>query len=282
MVNNLKIIFNIVRNNLSNILRSSKMVTFFVFAAFANVLIMEPLREACQMMGDKISLCEPFVAMTNSGIVVLILPLLFVVVNSDFPDNSEYTYIVHIRCGKTRWMWGQIVYAFLSALVISVLIFAISVVLMIDKMKLSPDYSDTLTKFVKTFPEKRDMYVTQLIQENLYNQMTLSKAFLHSIILLTLYFFVLGLINLFTCVINQRLMGTLINVLIILLGSVGCAIRNRAMWLFPMANTISWLHYDKYITYNTYPIIYSYLYFLILIISLITLTRLFLKKYQIN
>lgn len=282
MIKSVKIILYIITNNMNKLLRNTKMMIFFVFAIFSNVLIMNPLREACQLMGGKISAYEPFVAMTNSGVVVLILPLLFIVVNSDFPDNSEFSYFVHIRSGKKNWMYGEIAYAFLSSVVITAIVFGISVLLMSNRLQFSNDYSDTLTKLVTTFPEKRNMYVTQLIQENMYNQMSLLSAFIHSFVLLVLYFFVLGLINLLSCVLNNRLAGTVINVFVILLGSVGCAIRHKLMWFFPMANTISWLHYDKYISYNTYSISYSYAYFEVLILSLIVAIRIFLKRYQIN
>lgn len=44
-------------------------------------------------------------------------------------------------------------------------------------------------------------------------------------------------------------------------GVVTCSLKTKMMWLFPMANTIPWLHYSEALREPVKPIAVSYLYF---------------------
>ncbi len=52
---------------------------------------------------------------------------------------------------------------------------------------------------------------------------------------------------------------------VIAVGVATCSVKTAPMWLFPMANTIIWLHFTEILREPIKPVGYSYAYFAILI-----------------
>ena len=213
--------------------------------------------------------------------VVLILPLFFLVMIADFPDESGISPFFHVRCQKRTWVWGQILFAVSASLFVTGFVLAASVLLLIPEGALFDGFSDAVTKYVSVFPERAGDYVTQLLPENIYHQMTLRRAVMHSAGLLFLYFLFLALIVLFFAMMNHKLAGLLADGILILAGTVACGFRLEGMWLFPMAHTIGWLHYTEYFSEPVFPLWGSYVYFLVLIILLAAGSLAAGKKYEI-
>ena len=57
--------------------------------------------------------------------------------------------------------------------------------------------------------------------------------------------------------------GLLAAIFVIAAGVVTCSVKTAVMWLFPMANTIIWLHYDTIRDAPELPVWCSFVYFLI-------------------
>lgn len=74
--------------------------------------------------------------------------------------------------------------------------------------------------------------------------------------------------------------GLFAAVFIVAAGVVTCSLNDDVMWLFPMANTIVWLHYEEIIGEPIVPILYSYIYFGIAVIFLIFLNLIAVKRFQ--
>ena len=80
-------------------LRSSRIIILFVMLVFVNVQVIGPLRQCKMLMGEMLSIPEAFVALGNSGVILLIIPILFLVLMADFPqrtgiDRHLYTHSV--------------------------------------------------------------------------------------------------------------------------------------------------------------------------------------------
>ena len=60
-------------------LRSSRIIILFVMLVFVNVQVIGPLRQCKMLMGEMLSIPEAFVALGNSGVILLIIPILFLV-----------------------------------------------------------------------------------------------------------------------------------------------------------------------------------------------------------
>lgn len=279
-MNKMKVIWNLSRMELMRSMRSTKMIILALFVIFINVQIITPLRALSITMEHKLSAFEPFAAMGNSGFVVLILPFFFITMMADFPREGESQYFYQIRCSKRTWVISQIVYAVETSIMLTVFAFAASVLLSLDFISGSPDYSYAVTRYVALFPERAGDYVVELIPENLYNQIPLSVAVIHTALLLILYFIMLALIILVFALVKKKIAGLFLDGILILLGTVVCAGRMAYMWIFPMAHTITWLHYAEYQRKPMLPLFYSYLYFGVINIGLILLLVVFSRRYD--
>lgn len=279
-LNKIKLLQKLSGIELLCLLRSTKIIIIFLFVIFINIQIITPLRELSRLMGSKLSVFEPFVAIGNSGVVVLILPLFFITMMADFPREGDSRYFYQIRCSKRIWIAGQIIYAIESSAALALFVLAASILLSVDFLSSSFDYSYAVTKYVSVYPMRAGEYVTELIPENLYNQIPLPAALLHTFLLLILYFLLLALVILLFALFKKKIAGIFLDGILILMGTIACAGRTAYMWIFPMAHTISWLHYSEYQRKALLPIGYSYMYFGVLDAALLILSIVMSRRYD--
>ena len=81
-------------------LRSSRIIILFVMLVFVNVQVIGPLRQCKMLMGEMLSIPEAFVALGNSGVILLIIPILFLVLMADFPQRTGIDRFYQMRCTK--------------------------------------------------------------------------------------------------------------------------------------------------------------------------------------
>lgn len=266
----MKTVWKISLIEIVGLLRSTKIIVLALFVIFVNIQIITPLRSLSAAMGHRLSVLEPFAAIGNSGLVVLILPFFFMTMMADFPKDGVSRYFCRIRCSKRTWVMGQILYAVESSVLMTLFTLVSSVIMSADFISFAtPDYSYAVTKYVSTFPERSGEYVVNLIPENLYNQIPLPVATLHTALLLILYFIMLSLIILIFSLLKKKTAGLFTDAAIIISGAVACAGRTAYMWILPMSHTITWLHYTEYQRSPVLPLYNSYMYFIIADLALI-------------
>ena len=83
-------------------LRSSRIIILFVMLVFVNVQVIGPLRQCKMLMGEMLSIPEAFVALGNSGVILLIIPILFLVLMADFPQRTGIDRFYQMRCTKRK------------------------------------------------------------------------------------------------------------------------------------------------------------------------------------
>lgn len=278
----IKTIFHTAVVEWKNLFCSTKICILGVLLIFMNEQIIVPMKQCSQLMEQKLSYLEPYVAICNSGVVMLILPLFFLSMMADFPGEDGISLFFHIRCSRISWLLGELLFIVMSILTVVLYILIVGIILILPYGKMSFDFSDAVTKYLAVFPERAGDYIVQLLPENLYNQIKLRDAILHSTGLLILYFALLALILLLFTLLNHKIWGIILDGGIILLGTVSCALRLNSMWRFPMAHTVVWLHYTEYLAEPIYPLYRSYLYFGIINVLLVIACIAVRKKYQIR
>lgn len=132
---------------------------------------------------------------------------------------------------------------------------------MLKNCEIGVNWSETVRFYLKRFPEEEGSFHAELLPGNLYNQVSLLPALIHSTALLTLYLLLLGLIMFLFKLLGIRMAGLCTCSVIVALGVGTCAVKTSAMWLFPMANTIVWLHFTDIMREPVKPLWQSYLYF---------------------
>lgn len=277
---NIRAVFHIGRVEFQRWMRSNRLIILGVMLVFIHMQIIVTLQDCAVCMGEPVTILEAFVALGNSGVIILILPALFLVLLSDFPQKGGIDFLYQMRCAKKTWIWGQIFFALEAVIFLVVFLLVSSCIMMGTKGVWQMRFSDAVTYYSSTFPERTGDYILQLLPENLYQQMLFSTAVLHTILLLFLYFFLLAMILLFSALCNQKFAGVLVDGILIVLGTVSCSANAAWMWLFPMAHAIPWVHYEKYLRAQVFPIWGSYLYLAGSCVGLILGCMLAAKKYQ--
>ncbi|MDR2589475.1 MAG: hypothetical protein LBC71_00565 [Oscillospiraceae bacterium] len=241
-------------------------------------LAVEPLLERVERFGEPLNMLEPFIAVGNSGILVMLMPCVFIILISDFPVINPGTLPFIIRAGKHNWFFGQMLFMIICIIVFILIIF-VSCALM-SQGTFSSHWSDTVTKFNAEFPDEMHHYASELLPSNLYNQVHIFTALFTTILMMVLYFIFLALILCIAKMLYLHSAGIFSVFSIISLGVMTTALRSPLMWIFPMANTIVWLHYHEILRQPVRLISTSILYFAVLITVSTVINLIILKRLQ--
>lgn len=246
-----------------------RMIIVAVMMIFIKSIAIDPLIENSVEMNSPLNMLEPFIAVGNSGLVLLILPIVYMTLMSDFPkvDGNAIFYI--IRTGKINWLIGQIIFSIGAIITYLFAVFAGSIAPLLGKAYWANGWSLVVKQYDTLFPEKAGGVAADLVPKSLYNQLPPFSAAIQSYILIALYLFTLSLIMILFYLFGMKILGTLTNGAIISIGVTFTSIKTSAMWLLPMANTIIWLHHTSYFREPIKPISYSYIYFVVLILVLL-------------
>ena len=234
-----------------------------VLLVFIRGFAIAPLLTRAVRYGEPLHVLEPFLAVCNSRLSVFLLPCAFLLLISDFPVFGQNALFLLSRTGKKTWLLGQVLFIVGS-------IFTYVGVILICCMGMSKGvfgstWSNSVTQFDAMFPEEAGGLASQLLPANLYNQMGIGSAFVWIVLLLFLYLFLLAMILCLMKLSGLRGAGLLTAVGVIALGVTTCALKVPAMWYFPMANTIVWLHYEELLREPVTPVSDSLLYFIVIL-----------------
>ena len=246
-----------------------------------NIVITELLLRA-DKTGFPLNIAESFVAVGSSGMLVMFLPSVFMILISDFPDMGPHLLYSIYRTGRLAWLFGKLLAALFSAAAYVLGMLAACCLMTASKGFPGFEWSETVTKYSSMFPEDRFTLMSQYLPSNLYNQMSFPYALLHTVLLLILYLFLLSLVIMFFRICGMKTAGIAASFGVIAAGVLTTAIRTKAMWAFPMANTITWLHYDTALREPVKPMYQSYIYFAVLIAAGIVANVIAVKKNNIN
>lgn len=261
-------------------LRNPRMMIALMLVIVARTLAVVPLAERTEQSGLPMNLFEPMIAVGNSGMLVMLLPAVFLILMSDFPVLESNSLLYLSRTGKRAWFWGQILFAVMSVLTYLGGIFLLVTLSAFGNTEINASWSEATRTFIARNPEMADSFVAELLPSNLYNQLTLPQAIGYTFSLLALYLFLLCMILLLFTMLKRRAIGVLSAYGVLLCGVITCAVRLKSMWLFPMANTIIWLHYTEILRKPVYPILNSYLYLGILTAIVLLMNRILLHKME--
>lgn len=278
-MNKLRCILAVARTEYLRWLTDPRVIIVGVLLVFMRSLAVEPLLERAVKFGEKLNILEPFVAVGNSGMLVMLMPCVFLILISDYPKMTGSTLFFIRRTGKTNWLWGQVLF-----LLMAIATFLIAVLIgsmLVSGGVFSDSWSNTVTKYAARFPNEADSFVSQLLPSNLYNQLSLISAVLHTLALMTMYLFSLSLIIYFFKLIHIQSFGLFAAIFIVAAGVMTCSLKSQSMWAFPMANTIVWLHYDEILSRRNFPVWCSYAYFATAITVLLTLNACAARKLQL-
>lgn len=268
MSKDIKCIFSVARSEYVKWITNPRVIVIGVLLVFMKTLAIEPLLERADKIREKIDIFEPFAAIGNSGMLVMLIPCVFMVLISDYPKMTGNTLYFVKRTGKKNWFIGQMLFVFFA--IISFLTVVLLGSVLMSQGSFTGNWSDVVTKYNAMFPDESGNFTSQLLPSNLYNQIPLITSILQTIGLMTVYMLVISMIIYFFKLIHIQSFGLLAAVFVVAGGVVTCSLKSELMWLFPMANTIVWLHYDIILDELNVPMWYTYAYFAV-ILSVLTI-----------
>lgn len=271
-------VLSIARSEYIRWITNPRILIVGILFIFMRTLAVEPLLERAEKMSVPITVFEPFVAIGNSGILVLLMPCVFLVLISDYPIISGNTLLFVQRTGKINWFLGQLL--FIISAIFSYMGTLLIVSIATSKGEFHIEWSETVRLYASRFPNEYNSFASELLPSNLYNQIPIITSVLQTFLLMSAYLFVLVLILYLFKLMSIKSAGVFAVFTIIGLGVATCSLKTDAMWHFPMANTIVWLHYTEILSEPVIPIIRSYLYFAIIITALLIGNFMALKKLQ--
>lgn len=258
----------------------ARIVIVLCLCVFIYSFVTEPIKANAVMIGEPMNALEPFIATLNSGMVLLILPLGFLTLISDYPKIDGSTIFYIFRVGKKSWFCGQIIRLFLMTAAYILTMFIASVAGVITCGFMGEEWSLVATRFASEFPEQSGNFGVLLLPENLYNQMSLPTAVVQSTLFVAAYMFLLGMILLAFSIAKRKTAGIVVCGLLIALGAALCSINTKMMWLFPMAHSIVWLHYTEFLREPIFPVWGSVIYFAVIISAALIFCVASLKRFD--
>jgi len=272
----IKCIFSVARSEYVKWITNPRVIVIGVLLVFMKTLAIDPLLERADKIGEKIAVLEPFAAIGNSGMLVMLMPCVFMVLISDYPKMTRNTLYFVKRTGKKNWFIGQMLFVFFA--IISFLTVILLGSVLMSQGSFTGNWSDVVTKYNAMFPDESGNFTSQLLPSNLYNQIPLITSVFQTIGLMTVYMLIISMIIYFFKLIHIQSFGLLAAVFVVAGGVVTCSLKSKLMWLFPMANTIVWLHYDIILDELNVPMWYTYAYFSV-ILSALTIANVIAVKH---
>lgn len=278
MINTLKCILYAAKSEYVKWITNPRVIIVGVLLVFMRTLAIDPLLERAEKIDSPLNIFEPFVATGNSGMLVMLMPCVFMVLISDYPKMTGNTLFFIQRTGRINWFMGQIVFVLMAIVSFLCTILAGSIIL--SKGEFLSNWSDAVTKYAARFPHEADSFTAALLPSNLYNQIPVDTAVFQTLLLLCAYLFLLSMIIYFFKLIHIRSFGLFAAIFTVAAGVVTCSLKTDIMWIFPMANTLTWLHYEEILAEPAVPIWYSYIYFCAAIVISVILNIEAVKRFR--
>ena len=228
--------------------------------------VLLPLIQTANQRGELINILEPCIGMTNSGLVVFLLPLGYLVLMMEFPgiDTNMSWYIY--RTGRKNWILGEMLFQFLSAA--SYLMF-FSIICILHVWNISfwgNGWSLVVTGAGGIYTTDERFAIETIIPLNLFYQMPPYKAFILSYLLLFLSLLVWsGLMS--VAALYAKRVYAIAGIVISLVVGMGLG-DSGLKWLFLLEHSILSMHFQRYFRDYVFSPYHSLAIFLTLLLVL--------------
>lgn len=260
-------------------LTNPRISIFLVILVLIHSLVIQPLHEASEQIGYPFHLLEPIVALCNSTLILLILPIGFLILLADFPRMDHGFLLQLYRVGRLNWVLGELMYLCIAAITY---LLGVIIGTMLCSLPYVPivgsNWSIVATDYTAILKDDALKTVAMLLPGNLYHQMGPMDAVMGSCFLLFLYLTLMGTVLLATSLLRIKFLGIATNASLLLVGTGFVVLDSSWMWAFPSAHAVTWVHFTPYFRVPVCPLWTSWLYFSMGAIIMIVLAILIAKE----
>ncbi|MCH5209098.1 MAG: hypothetical protein J1F04_09450 [Oscillospiraceae bacterium] len=276
MRNSLKQIASSARTEYVSWITNPRVVILGVLLIFIKTLAIDPLSNRAEKFGEKMIFWEPFIAVGNSQMLMLFIPLVFLMLLSDYPKLGGNALFYISRIGKRNWLCGQILFLIMAIGTFMAAILGASI--LFSGGRFGDNWSDAVTKYGARFPAEAYNFDSQLLPSNLYNQIPMITAVVQTFVLMSAYLLVLALTIYALKICFNNSSGLAAAVGVIAAGTASTMFGTGLRWALPASNTIVWMHYTEILSEPVYPVWASFAYFGAVLAALVALNFTALKK----
>ncbi len=275
-------VFCVAKTEYVKWIHNSKIIILLIVLIFAYDFIILELIDAADKMGEKVQVFEAFIGISNSQLLLMIFPIVFVGLMGDFPrvDGNAMFYI-H-RVGKGNWLLGQVIFAAMAAGTYLVALLGFSCLTLWGKCYVDNLWSAVTTKYYIFAPNDTMGMVANLTTGRLYNNLSPWIATLHICGLMFLFLLFISTVLLVGFVCKMRIAGIIFVVGILCVGNVLAYMENNIRWLFPTAHAIMEIHFDEIYKKPIMDMRFSYMYYLILIVVCVMVSYVAIDHYDFS
>lgn len=260
----------VFRNAYLRWLLSSRLLIFAFAYMFFYVYFIKPLLQLSEMFNTPLNALEPFTLLMNNGYFLPLTALTYLILISDQPTLDDSATFILFRTGRLPWMLGQFWFLIFSALTFIGFLLISSMLTVMDNSFVINAWSLVTKNVIR--PENGELrarFPFAVMDRSVVFQARPYEAVRHGILLMMFFMLIVGMVMMLFSLKQKKILGVFANLSFIALGLVLWAVDNKIKWLFPIANTAFGWHYDRLYDETIMSVSYSYIYFIVLCLTLI-------------
>lgn len=274
--------FRVAKNEYVKWICNPKMIIILVMLIFVYDFVIKELITAADKMGEQLQIFEAFIGISNSRLLLMIIPIVFVGLMGDFPRVDGNTMFYIHRVGKTNWLLGQIIFALMASGTYLMTILVFSVIPLIGRCFVTNTWSEVTTKYYIFAPNEYAGTVANLTTGRLYNNLPPISAALNILGLMFLFLVLISMMLLVGFVCKARMAGIVAATGILCVGNILTYMEKSVRWAFPTCHAILEIHFDEIYKKPIMDVRWSYIYYISLIFIMFMTAYFLIDKYDFS
>lgn len=264
-------------------IKNDKQVIVLLLLVCLYMYVISPLKVCCNIMNQPLCFVEAYMTFIGNGFCIPLILLAFLVTIIDFPDLSgNIAFILH-RCGRRSWYNNQLVFLILAILSFLVLLFAFSLIFTVSISFAINAWSNVMINLNNESIEKyrllKETYPLAVADLSILNHFRPYTGIFYNTLLTILMFIFHGQLQICLSIKYNRGIGCIASIAVLGLGLVTWASSSKLKWIFPLANSSIGWHYDSLFQETIFPLHISFIYMILINITLYIIgQRIILKK----
>lgn len=263
-------VFSIVKYEFSETIRRPKLLLVLFFLVVVYESNISPLRGLCVETGLSLNVFEPFVLMCTLSVNIILIPLIFAVMLSEFP-SCKSDYFRMIRISRRSWVAGEVVFIVLISFVMMIALLIGTILPIADLASYSNEWCGVMTDLYEYDNELYFRNLNFMLQSSVLTHSVPLGAMIYSFLIMWLNLIISGLLMLLGTITSKRMTFFSATLAVVFIGGCLTEFSSGIKWAFPIAHTQLGLHYISIFSKTNFPIFGSYLYLVIAVIVLIIL-----------
>jgi hypothetical protein len=258
-----------------------KMLILLFSILFLGEYVFSDMACVAEETGLLVNLLEPMDLVLSFQFYMLVIPLIFIVLLSGFPDKSGGNIFVMMRVKRRIWLAGQFVFGQLVGVTCLGAFFAASFLWIGKDVVRQNQWSEFMTDTYERFPEIYGQNDRLFLESGTMSHGTPVRVMVMGVLLMLAYLLVMLQILCLFRLMERRKLGLLITMGITVVGATAVSYIKSLKWIFPLTHAIFGEHFDKFYAQPLVPLWFSALYFTVLNGGLLFANLYLVKRCQI-